>query len=153
MQCVGCKVEGIETHYGCLCDACGGIVVPGPKGPKLIYRHVATVKRVAPKHLFLIMFDDSTKDYCVSHPAPAPKVVKCVHCGEETPADPAADRARDRSAAELGMVGRPRFLTKHGPLDAVIAYAQPLARGEGGEAPELAPSFHTTEEERGIILQ
>ena len=132
MQCIGCGKEGLDTHYGCMCDECGGVVVSGPEHPKLIYRHVATVKRPTDRHLFLIMYDDSTKDYCVSHPAPPPELVKCVHCKKETPVDPVGERLKERAAGELGMLKRPRFFTRHGPLDAVIAYIQPIARGENG---------------------
>jgi hypothetical protein len=145
MNCSGCEKEGIETLWGCVCDGCGGVVVPSPAGPRLLFRHVATVDGAAGR--LQIVFDDSTADYAVAYPRKAAALVNCIHCGRETPADP----GRERGAGELGMVKRPPVHVTHGTLDAVLYVALGEARGGSAEAPTLSRSAHATEQEKAFL--
>jgi hypothetical protein len=146
MNCVGCNREGIETLWGCICNECGGVMVAGGDGPRLIFRHVASVDGEGGR--FQVVFDASAADYAVAYPRKAPMVVRCVHCGCETPTDLAGARA----AAEIGMLKQPAHYVTHGTLDAVLAVIQPIARGSNGQGPpELSRSPHATEEERALL--
>lgn len=130
--CLGCERQVPVTAVGVWCDACGGVAIrPGD----LLLRHVATVDGVGGR--FAIVFDKSTSDYSVTVPVPTPRA-----------------KAGKR---DLDGFLPPPFTTFHGPLDLVIAMAQPYARGPkgpNGEAPELPELFAaptTTPEEKAIL--
>ena len=45
----------------------------------------------------------------------------------------------------------PKYLTAHGSLDAILALAQPYARGDGDDPPELSMAPTATQEEASLL--
>lgn len=142
MDCKGCNRETVENAWGHWCDNCGGVVVGNP--PKLFFRHVATVD--GPGGRYPIVFDVSAGAYGVAWDRKV-TLVKCIHCGQQTPSD---DHRKDLTRLdELRPHG---YYSKRGTLDAMLAFIQPIARGDGEDFPEISAHPNATDEEKLIIL-
>lgn len=126
MACKGCKGDTIDTWYGEWCQVCGGTAVrPGV----LIYRHVATVDGKGGR--LAIVWDESTQDYAFIYP-----------------------RKINPHAGSHDLDGEFRLTklcTAHGSLDAMLALAQPEAKGDGDEFPSLSASPFSTVAERKMM--
>jgi len=127
--CLKCRADTIDLDYGPWCDTCGGVVVSGPDGPRLFFRHVATVYG-AGGH-YPVVWDPSTSDYM-------------------TLTQKANPRAASRDEDGLRP---PPLVSYHGSLDAVLAQIQPHAKGESAERPSLAPAPSATPEEMSLLRQ
>lgn len=152
MECINCKGPTIENAWGNWCDACGGVMLPGPPVPdseggvrpgpsRLFFRHVATVYGAGGR--FPIVYDLSANQYAIAWLRKV-EVVRCVHCGQNTP----VDRQGLGKLDDLKLLG---YNSARGSLDAMIAIGQPLAKGDSAELPDLAPAPTATEEERMIV--
>jgi hypothetical protein len=127
MICLKCGKAAPLTWYGVWCDRCGG---HWARPDLLLYRHVATMD--GPGGRLAIVFDASTDDYSFIYP------------GRKNP-----------NAGRLGIdedFHRSPFLTAHGTLDAMIALAQPVAKGDSEGFPELSVAPSATKEERTLAL-
>jgi hypothetical protein len=98
----------------------------------LLFRHVATLDGKGGR--LSIVFDASAKCYALIHP---------------NRRNPNAGK-RD---LDLGEFKRSPFLTEHGTLDAMIAIASGIARGDVEELPELSAAPSATPEERALVLE
>ena len=141
MRCLGCGSEVVENVWGNWCDSCGGVVVGNP--PKLFFRHVATVEGKGGR--YPIVYDLSAESYGVAWPKKV-VLVKCIHCGMQTPGDD--PRGGLTRLDDL----RVSYHSKRGPLDAMLAFIEPIARGGSEELPELSAAPSSTLEERKMIL-
>jgi hypothetical protein len=135
MNCLGCERETIETAWGNWCDPCGGVVIGQP--PILFFRHVATMS--GPTGHYPIVFDVSSNSYGVAWPRKT-LMVTCIHCGLQTPGDDTRNGLK-----RLDDLRTQQFYSKRGTLDEILAWIQPIARGDGPDMPELAPAPSATE--------
>lgn len=139
MRCKKCNSEVVENAWGDWCDYCGGVIV----GTKLFFRHVATVEGKGGR--YPIVYDLSAETYGVAWPKKV-VFVKCVYCGMQTPGDDPRD-----GLTRLDDL-RVSYYSKRGSLDAMLAFIEPVARGESVELPELSAAPSSTPEERKLIL-
>lgn len=141
MNCVGCRREAVENEWGAWCDECGGVVLGNP--PKLFFRHVATVEGQGGR--FPIVYDISAEEYGVAWRRRV-LMVKCVHCGQQTPAE------TRRGLTLLDDLRTTQYYSKRGPLDLMLAHIQPIAKGDSEELPAIFASPQTTEEEKKVLF-
>jgi len=135
MTCMGCRREVDETWFGPWCEDCGGVMA---RPDFLLFRHVATVSGGG--GAFAIVWDASLHDYVFivpkpddpTQPMPNPHANKIDHLGG-------------------GEFRRPPIIKVHGSLDAMIAFAQPWAKGKAEELPTLSAAPQATPEEKSII--
>jgi len=142
MNCQGCKGDTVDNAWGHWCDACGGVVVGTP--PRLFFRHVATVDGAGGR--FPIVYDISAQAYGVAWPKIV-TMIKCVHCGMQTPGSD--DR---KGLTKLDDSGSQNFYSKRGTLDAMLAFIQPIAKGDSEDFPEISANPNATDEEKLIVL-
>lgn len=142
MRCIKCGSETRENEWGDWCDQCGGVIVAGTP-PKLFFRHVATVEGARGR--FPIVYDLSASAYGVAWPKEV-TMVKCRHCGQQTPGDDGRDgltRLDDLRVA---------YHSRRGALDTMLAFIQPIARGNSEELPSLSVAPTATEGEGQQVL-
>lgn len=120
MLCRNCESEARETSYGPWCDACGGVYLR--KGEPYV-RHVATAKGHGGE--FPILYDHTLGGYTFSYQ-------RLVRTWVQLKND---------------WVQANRTFTNSGSLDLMIAMAQPHAKGDGKELPELMAGHGATKEE------
>lgn len=111
---------------GLWCDRCGGVMLPGPEGPRLFFRHVATADGAGGR--FPIVWDISMSDYMV--------LTK-----ERNP----------RGGRDIDGLRPPHLIACHGSLDAVIAFIQPHAKGASDEWPSLTAAPTATDDEKALL--
>ena len=124
MKCYKCDANSIESTYGPWCDTCGGVAYPSGE---MYVRHVATAMGAGGEHH--ILFDSSLNEYSFLNK----RLVKVWL------------RRQGRFATVL------KTFINHGNLDLMIALAQPFARGDGAELPDLLAGTGATEEEKEIL--
>lgn len=126
MKCRSCGGDAISSSYGPWCDPCGGVYFD--KGKPYV-RHVATAKGAGGE--FKILFDHSLGSYVFSVQREVKVWVKV------------------RNEFKQGV----RTFTHNGTLDAMIAMAQPEARGDAHDLPQLLTGTGATPEEVATLDQ
>ncbi len=128
-ECLKCGRSIPLTWWGPWCDQCGGVMA---RPDLLLFRHVATLDGKSGR--YSIVYDASARCYAFMYP-----------------------NRRNPKAGEPGMdlgeFRRSPFLIEHGTLDAMIAMASGVARGDAEQLPELSVAPSATPEERSLVLE
>ena len=129
MICRGCGRQSRDWFGDPWCDECGGVMArPG----FLIFRHVSTVDGKGGR--LPIVWDESSSDYVFRYP-------KKLNPSEKL----------KENIDTFDFIRRiPPFLATGGSLDAVLAIALPLVKGDG-DSVEISAAPTSTLEERALL--
>ena len=135
MTCKGCGGETTDWFGDAWCDPCGGVMIErAEKGPRLIFRHVATADGAGGR--LPMVWDESAQYYLFRWP------------------NKVNPRYAERNTGRVDDVdfGPTPVLSTFGIFDVVLTQALNAARGpEGGEVPELSMAPSSTLEERALV--
>ena len=143
-QCLGCEKVATASWFGdAWCDPCGGVM--GTKN-LLLFRHVATVDGAGGR--IPVVWDESGKCYKFRHPSKVnPRYER--YMAESVERKKSGLPPRPPIEAEFAV--QPILTINNESLDAVLAIAQPIARGNKEEWPELSAAPTATKSERLLM--